>query len=161
MKSLFCIFIFGCFSFQILLADQKTDNEAIAIRKQINEIKVKKYKVELSKKSILELQEDMLGSAVIDADTIKMIEEANQIIEMVSKEDVTLANHALLSAEINVGVKRTSDVKLAFMHLNNANEKLDKVKNLLALKASKAQLIEKIIEQIKQSKSCNLSLVNI
>jgi len=161
MKSLFCIFIFGCFSFQILLADQKTDNEAIAIRKQINEIKVKKYKVEANKKAIIELQEDMLGSSVIDANTLTIIVEASQIINSVVNEDIALANNALLRAEMGSGANRESDLKNATSRLTSANEKLDKIKSMLALKANKAFIIEKIIELILQNTNNNQQVLTV
>jgi len=155
MKTIFYILVLTCLNIQNLFSDQKEELEIKIIRKKINEIKAKRNKVEANKKAIFELQEDMLSSSVIDENTLKIIQEASQIINSVVNEDIALANNALLRAEMGIGVNRDTDLKIAISLLISANEKLDKIKNMLALKANKAFIIEKIIELILQSTNNN------
>lgn len=161
MKTIFFILVLACLNIQPLFSDQKEELETKVIRKQINEIKAKRNKVEANKKAIFELQEDMLGSSVIDENTLTIIEEASQIINSVVNEDIALANHALLRAEMGSGANRESELKNATSRLSSANEKLDKIKSLLALKANKAFIIEKIIELILQNTNNNQQVLTV
>lgn len=161
MKTIFIILVLACLNIQPLFSDQKEELETKVIRKQINEIKEKRNKVEANKKAIFELQEDMLGSSVIDANTLTIIQEASQIINSVVNEDIAHANNALLRAEMGSGANRESELKNATSRLTSANEKLDKIKSLLALKANKAFNIEKIIELILQNTNNNQQVLTV
>ena len=160
MKKILFTLLCSSIGIHSLFADSESDKKAIAIRKDINELTNKKRKADAIKAEMKELKEDIEGSSVINNDTIKIIDEANNLIENVSDGHLKSAKASLLNAEISQGANRDQEINNANTQKGMAIEKLSQIQLLLTLSADKAKLIENFVIIIRNSKATNQNIVS-